>query len=156
MTLPHAVLWIDPGKMTGLALYSQLRSSNPHTWNCAESDFANAGIQIQWSCEVWKSHLHIGWEDFTVHPRTPSIDAHHALEIIGVARYFALRNNCHILTPAKPEQRKVATPGMLQALDWWVPGKDDAQSAAQHMLAWMLRTNNVPAREAGVLAALRG
>jgi hypothetical protein len=33
---------------------------------------------------------------------------------------------------------------MLKRVGWWVPGKDDAQSASQHLLAFCLRENCVP------------
>ena len=51
-----------------------------------------------------------------------------------------------------PEQRKVATMDKLRMLGWWLPGKDDAQSAGQHMLAWLLRSGNLPPRERAILA----
>ena len=33
---------------------------------------------------------------------------------------------------------------MLKALGWWAPGLDDAQSAACHMLRWMMAGNMAP------------
>src|SRR5690348_10594298 len=136
MTLPPAVLWIDPGKMTGLAYYGHLRQSEPYRWICDEFDFVNAGEQIKAITEAHWNTLSVGWETFTIFPKTPAADAHHAIEMIGVARYHAMRHGCRILTPASPDQRKVATREMLEAIGWWMPGKDDAQSAAQHALAW--------------------
>jgi hypothetical protein len=157
MTLPPAVLWIDPGKMTGLALYHHPfgQANSYGEYACHEFDFEAAGGHIKAFCEMYQDYLSVGWEKFTIFPKTPAADAHHAIEMIGVARYHALRYHCRILTPAAPEQRKMATREMLEAIGWWVPGKDDAQSAAQHLLAWLLRTGNTPAREAGILAALR-
>jgi cytosine/adenosine deaminase-related metal-dependent hydrolase len=99
--------------------------------------------------------LSIGWEKFTIFPGTPAVDAHHAIEMIGVARWHAHLYGCQILPPAAPEQRKMATREMLKALGWWKPAHDDAQSAAQHLCAWMLRSGNMPAREAMILANAR-
>jgi hypothetical protein len=150
------VLWIDPGKMTGIALFHRpFGPDSSHEAVVNEFGFQDAGGHIASICQMYRDYLHIGWEDFTVRPHTPSIDAHHALEMIGVARWHAGRNGCKLLTPAKPGDRNVATQEMLNALGWWRPGLDDAQSAAQHLLAWLLRTGNLPAREAGILAALR-
>ena len=52
-----------------------------------------------------------------------------AMEVIGVARYFAAACYCQVLPPTAPGDRNVTTPEMLKALGWWVPGKDGAQSA---------------------------
>lgn len=151
MTLPPAVLWIDPGKQTGLAFYGRASGQ----FHCAEKDFLAAGRAIEDTCGYSGSKLAVGWEQFSIRPTTPPIDAHEAIEVIGVARMWALRFGCTILPAATQDSRKVATPAMLQALGWWLPGYDDAQSAAQHLLAWMLRTNSLPSKEAGILAALR-
>ena len=156
MTLPPAVLWIDPGKMTGLALFHQpFGPGSAHEAVVSEFGFMDAAGHIEAFARMYAERLHAGWEDFTVRPSTPSIDAHHALEMIGVARFFATRHGCKILTPAKPGDRKIATREMLNALGWWRPGLDDAQSAAQHLCAWLLRSGNMPPREAAILAELR-
>lgn len=151
MNLPPAVLWIDPGKDTGLAFYARHSSS----FMATEGPFMYAAMAIEDVCGRWQSALSVGWEQFTIRPTTPPADAHHAIEMIGVARLWAMRHGCTILTAATQEQRKVATQEMLEALGWWLPGKDDAQSAAQHALAWMMRSNALPSKEAGILAALR-
>lgn len=150
--LPPAVLWIDPGKVTGLAVYTR----HPAQAAVDEAAFIPAGDRIELLCSAWGSNLWIGWEKFTITPTTPAADAHHAIEMIGVARRAALRGQCHILTAADPNQRKVATQEMLKALGWWRPGEKDAQSAAAHLLAWMLRSNCLPAREAGLIAPYLG
>jgi hypothetical protein len=126
----------------------------PEEFWVTEAPFIWAGNHIESACQAWGRGLSVGWEKFTIHAKTPAADAHHAIEMIGVARRAALIHGCPILSPAAPGDRNVATMAKLKALGWWVPGKDDAQSAAQHALAWMLRTNNLPPREAGVLATM--
>jgi hypothetical protein len=144
------VMWIDPGKDTGIAVWHPAWNK-PAIW---ELEFEQAGDYIEYYCQA-APVMYVGWETFRITPTTPPDDAHHAIEMIGVTRRAALKSRCTILTPAAPGQRRVATPEMLKALGWWVPGKDDAQSAAQHLLAWLLRGEHLPAREAGILAGLR-
>jgi len=151
MTLPPATLWIDPGKMTGLALYNR----GERETIADERAFLAAAAAIEQTCGWWGRRLWVGWEHFYIGPKTPSADAHYAIEMIGVARMWALRFHCVILPHAAPGDRNVATQKMLEALGWWRPGKDDAQSAAQHLLAFMMRTGNLPPKETGILAALR-
>jgi hypothetical protein len=149
--LNQAVLWVDPGRMTGVICWEPPGKLQ----FCKEHLFMEAGTAIEAACRWYKTHLLVGWEHFTIFPKTPPADAHYAIEMIGVTRRLATQYNCKILEPAQPDQRNLATPEMCKALGWWVPGKDDAQSAAQHMLAWMMRTDCLPNREAGILARLR-
>lgn len=145
--LPPAVAWMDPGGMTGIAVLSASRH-----FSCDEFIFQDAGNKLYGLCSYYKSDLKIGWERFTIGPETHKLTRQpEAMEMIGVARYLAQNWGCQILTPAAPDQRNMATPAMLKRLGWWVPGKDDAQSAAQHMLAWLLRTNQLPPRERELL-----
>jgi hypothetical protein len=146
------VLWIDPGKITGIALWVVRDGGG---FFCDEMDFDNAAHAIEATCERYGRELDVGWEHFAIFPKTPPADAHHAIEMIGVARRAQRRNGCRNVGPAQPEQRKSATMARLKAIGWWVPGKDDAQSAAQHLLAWMERTGCVPDEQAVTLAALR-
>jgi hypothetical protein len=148
------VLWADPGGMTGVAVWWPVPGAEPG-FIAAEYDFTTAASQVDEVCKHFGDRLDVGWEDFIIRPKTPPSDAHHALEMIGVIRWAMLRNGCRQIGPAQPEQRKAATRDMLEAIGWWRPGKDDAQSAAAHMLSWMLRTGQVPDRQAVVLAALR-
>lgn len=143
------VLWVDPGKMTGLAIWLP----DGRFW-AGEFLFQSAADIIEGACREYRSELRAGWEHFRVHPRTPPDDAHHAIEMIGVARRAIYVNRCVQLGPAMPDQRLIAKPALLEAIGWWLPGQDDAQSAAQHLLAYMLRTGMVPAREQVILAGL--
>lgn len=138
------VLWVDPGKMTGFAYYTP---EMPWNVQIDELPFIEAGDLIEAICQWGSSRLAVGWEHFTIRHDThkKTADAHHAIEMIGVARRAMIKNNCIALSPAQPGERLVATRKMLEVIGWWRPGKDDAQSAAQHLLSWMLRTGCVPA-----------
>lgn len=146
----YPVIWIDPGKATGIAMWSP--EAGFHVF---EDQFGNACDRIESACRYWNTALRLGWEHFSILPGTPPDDAHHAIEMIGVCRRYMHVHACKQIGPAMPGQRKLATMAMLKALGWWVPGKDDAQSAAQHLLAWMLRTGNTPDDISVKLAELR-
>jgi hypothetical protein len=151
--IPETVLWIDPGKDTGLAI---LRAYGRY-FEVGEYGFERAGSIIYSLCATHQRNLAIGWERFVIGPSThkKSPDAHHAIEMIGIARYFATVWRCQILPSAAPGDRDPATMEKLKLIGWWVPGCDDAQSAAQHMLAYLVRTRQVPPRESAILAAAR-
>ncbi len=150
MNLSPAVLWIDPGLTSGLAILER------GEFRADELPFQAACDRIAGLCAHWKTALAIGWEKYAITPDTHKMTRQpEAMEVIGVARYFAAACHCQVLPPTAPSDRNVATPEMLKALGWWVPGKDDAQSAAQHLLAYLLRTGTLPDREAAILASAR-
>jgi hypothetical protein len=150
LMLPPAVLWLDPGGMTGFALLERGKFST------YELPFQETGNRIYAECSIWKTALAIGWERWRIsedtHKTTPEPEAMH---VIGVARWLSATWHCQVLQPAAPGDRDVATPAMLHLIGWWRPGLDDAQSASQHMLAWLLRTGNLPPEQARILAAAR-
>jgi hypothetical protein len=137
--LPVAVLWVDPGLDTGLALLQGEREF----W-AAEFRFMEAGSMIESVCQHYGQHLAIGWERYDVNVRMPQTNAADALEMIGVTRRIATRACCQILPPAQQHTPKPPERKALQALGWWVPAKNDAQSAACHMLRWLLREGIAP------------
>jgi hypothetical protein len=147
---PPAVLWIDPGGMTGLA---SLVSSQFHA---SEHPFEQACDRIAGMCANYNYALAIGYERYTILPGTHKLSAQtQALEIIGVVRYLARIYHCQLLQPAQqhtPDQHEQAE---LRELGWWVPGQDDSQSAACHLLRWLRRANCLPPELARVLAQLR-
>jgi hypothetical protein len=149
--LPPCVLWIDPGLVTGLAWL--LDGWQFHT---GEYGFMEAGTRIENTCTMYGSSCWVGWERFTIGPRTPPLDAHHAIEMIGVARRYATRYGCRILTEAQQRTPKPLDQRRLKALGWWLPGKKDSQSASNHLLSWLLKQGEVPPRERAILDSLTG
>lgn len=154
--LPPALLWIDPGGMTGIANLTIDGYTGHYAFSADEYDFQAAGYMIEGICTYWKHSVSVGWERFTItgqtHKKTRQPEA---MEIIGVARYITGKYGCQVLPPAQQHTPDANDRQRLTALGWWVPGKDDAQSAAAHMLNYLLRTNTLPVREAAILRQLR-
>lgn len=130
--------------MTGIACY--YRSSE--NFEVDEYPFQRAG-EVLWNrMQMFNRNLAIGWERFTILPDTHKLTPQpEAIEVIGVARFLAGVFGCRLLTPANQHSPDKTDQARLKALGWWTPGKDDAQSAAAHMLNWMLRAGELPPRE---------
>jgi hypothetical protein len=144
---PQHVMWIDPGGMTGIALWDR------NSFRADEHLPFPACQLIETYCQRLGSALYVGWEKFTIGPNTHKLTRQpEAYEIPGLVKYLAQKHNCKMLKPAMPDARLTATPKMLQSIGWWPYGKDDAQSAAQHMLSWMKRENCVPGQLLTLLA----
>lgn len=146
------VMWIDPGDMTGIAWLLAGGTS----FQVDEYPFNDAAFQIEQWCAAHQGTLAIGWERYTIRRDKPQTHAYDALGIIGCARYFSAKYGCHQLPPAEQHTPKTFERKQLEAIGWWVPGKDDAQSAANHMLRYLRRSGNLPPREAAILSAAAG
>lgn len=137
---PQYLLWMDPGGMTGFAsLWHGYR------FMAAELCFADACEALETACWGCRGTLTIGYEKFTIGPATHKLSPQpEAYEFPGVIKFLARKYGCTLLPPAMPSDRNLATPAELKALGWWPVALDDAQSASQHLLAWLKRENCVP------------
>ena len=144
------VMWIDPGLDSGIAWLWESGTM----FAAMEFRFNEAADQIEDTCSRFGPSCAVGWEAYHPRPDKPQTNAADALEVIGVARRYATKHRCYILRPAEPCTPKTHDRLELEAIGWWVPGKDDAQSAANQMLKWCRRSGNLPPREAAILSAL--
>lgn len=140
--LPPCVLWIDPGGDTGLA-WLWLEDGTRKFW-ATEYPFAEACQAIEDTCRLYGPALFVGWETYQVRAGEPQHNARDAIEPIGMARWCAIKHGCHILQEAARHTPDRDDQEWLRAAGWWVPGKDDAQSAAAHMRRWLLRSGQMP------------
>jgi hypothetical protein len=165
MALPPCVLWIDPGGITGLAwldtpivragpLKIPQPEPVPHTYKCMEEKPQKAVAAIEALLGWYGALAWVGWEQTTIMPRSPK-DIATAIEVTGAARYLAGKYGCRILTPRQQHTPNAAEQRWLKAIGWWVPGKDDIQSAACHLMRWCQETGNVPSHLAVRLGEAR-
>lgn len=147
--LPPAVMWVDPGGMTGIALYYRASGN----FEVDEYPFQRAGEVLYHRLQMFSGgRIAIGWERFTILPDTHKLTPQpEAIEVIGVARFLAGVFGARLLTPANQHTPDKMDQARLKSLGWWLPGKNDAQSAAGHMLNWMLRTGELPPHERELL-----
>lgn len=132
------VMWLDPGKTTGWAKYSDERE----TFASGEADFLETGEILAYHAKM--RGFRIGWERFDITPATYRLSqAGWPLEVIGMAKWVCReRDN---LLPALRSARNVAPEGMLKAAGWHKPGLGHANDAARHLLAWYMRHGTSPA-----------
>ena len=150
MALHRCVTWLDPGDMTGIA-----RLENGRDFHAGEYPFQEACERIHALCAHWRGGLAIGWERYVPSARRPQTHAADAMGIIGVARYLSAAYGCVVLPPAQQHTPRPPEQARLKAINWWKPNEDDSQSAACHLLNYLLRSNLLPPAEAAVLAAAR-
>lgn len=151
-------IWLDPGLLTGVCAVD---SETGELLYLDEHDLLHTGRLLDPECVLnpilnryWDEldgfdsfgiTVAVGWETYTILKGAQS-QAPWSLEAIGVAKYLCAQYGFEVLKPAAPLERKVCTLKMLKDIGWYpkVKGKKDAFSAAQHTVAWWLRTDTLP------------
>lgn len=144
--LPPAIMWIDPGKMTGISTYTIAGQQAGYQFQAGEYPFQEACARIHDWCQGWGGSLLVGWERFDINSETHKKTregTNDAMHVIGVCRYAAARHGCQAAQPAQQHTPDPIEREQLKALGWWVPGEDDTQSASCHMLRYLIRTQEL-------------
>jgi hypothetical protein len=144
------VMWMDPGGDSGLAWLWDTGTR----FHADEFRLPQLVYQIEDTCSRYRRYAAVGWERYFPIPGKPQTNAADAIEPIGVLKSAAIRYGCTILKPAEPRTPDASEHQQLEAIGWWVPGKDDAQSAAGHMLRYCRRSGNLPPAVAAILSGL--
>jgi hypothetical protein len=152
--LPPALMAIDPGGMTGMAVLFTPPGSWGGFW-CSEWPFHEFCRQFESVAVAYRDELAVFWERFQItartHKLTPQPDAMH---VIGVCRYLAAKHGCRVLPEARQATPSPGEQAQLRALGWWLPANNDAQSAAGHLLRYLVQSNELPSEEREILAGL--
>jgi hypothetical protein len=133
------VIWVDPGAPSGYAVV------DPRDWH-----FQSGELHMLALGEVLRRRCHsspvsaLGWEAFTIRPGTSRITTDtSAPETIGMLRWLAYYYNIPVL-PAQNPDAMVLGQLHLKAVGWYNPGLGDANSAAGHLLAYLLKNHLLP------------
>jgi hypothetical protein len=138
--------------MSGLALLTTqqwhpvLSARELPQFEAKELPFGLACSEVDQVCAAWTNRLAIGWEAFTINSETHKKTRegiNDAMHVIGVCRYLTDKHGCRFLGEAHQHTPGPDDRDRLRRLGWWVPGKDDAQSAACHMLRWLKRSGEL-------------
>jgi hypothetical protein len=145
--------WFDPGLLTGVCVYDFLKDE---LVLLDEFDYIRTGEVLEPGSTMFAEpqplinvldvhRVHVGWESYRI-MKGPQSQAPWSLEVIGELRYLSAKHGYTVLDPAEPNARTVTTGNMLKDIGWYpkVKAKKDAYSAAQHMIAFMLRENILP------------
>lgn len=147
---PPYLMWLDPGGMTGFAWQFE------GIFGAHEQPWIEACRQLEVACESWGDRLHLGYERFTIRPNTHKLSVQpEAYEFPGVIKFLARKHRCVLLPPAQAHTPSAIDKEELEALGWWTPGLNDAQSAACHMKNWLRREHCLSPEQATALARLR-
>jgi hypothetical protein len=141
-TTPSFFMWIDPGLTTGWAMWYP---ATYHFYSGNVTGLIPAAAHVQNALRLPSRRAAIGWEPFAIRPGSSrlALDTT-ALEVIGAVKWIAYALNATVLPPSQPSDRKLGELH-LRTLGWHRPGPDHADSAASHLLSYLLRERLLPA-----------
>lgn len=134
------VIWVDPGASTGWALWDATGrfASGQHEAFTVE----NLLYDVLTRNSMW---IQLGWEQYLITPGSRISHDGSAVRVIGFLEWAARHTGCEVLKPMPSSARSLGQDGAkLQALGWHKPGKRDANAAAAHLLAHLLREKLLP------------
>jgi hypothetical protein len=127
---------VDPGKMTGWALWDRERQK----FVAGELGWFEFLMVFEQRASS-DAGLFVVSESFIITPATVRKSREHwSLEAIGAMKYILQRQGLPDLVLQSPAQGKsFGTDDKLKALDWWIPGKGHAMDAARHLLVHLMK-----------------
>jgi len=151
--MPRYILSVDPGKATGIALFSYVAGSEPvMEWSkeVDQDEFAEVVRGVLWAPEI-RHHLDVVCERFVINAQTVrNSQAPYSLEVIGILKQ-CLKDNGRAMddiffqTPA--EAMGMFTNEKLKKLEYWHRGgAGHALDAIRHALLKIVKMGWKPVR----------
>jgi len=135
----RTIIWVDPGKSTGWALWNTLG-----TFASGQDDAFSVECELHSITSSAANRLAIGWEQYLITGNRVKHDDS-ALLVIGYLEWVTRYYSCQVLKPMPSSARNLGQDGgKLEILGWRVPGRKDANAAAAHLLAYLLREGLLP------------
>ena len=151
--MPKYILAVDPGKVTGLALFSSETGSEPVLeWSkeLEQDEVAEVVRGVLWSPEK-RHHLDVVCERFVINAQTVrNSQAPYSLEVIGIVKQ-CLKDNGRsmddIYFQPPSEAMGMFTNEKLKKLEYWHRGgKGHALDAIRHALLRLVKLGWKPVR----------
>jgi hypothetical protein len=140
MTDPTFIVWLDPGKTTGLAWYdidADRFGSSQH----GEDELMQVVSSL---IDVHYPRIAIGWEMYLRTPRSKGI-ADYSVGGIAKVRALCQQERVPVLKAQPSSARNLqSTVIFLRRLGWYRPGLGHANDAAAHLFRHLIKQHPVP------------
>jgi len=145
------ILAVDPGKMTGLALFSLDPGSEPILEWSGEVEFSDFVFEARKMFELYGDSLEVICEKFTINAQTAKkAQAPYSLEVIGSLKTLMLdegRDPELLMYQQPADAMAMFTNEKLKKLEYWHRGgAGHALDAIRHGLLRLVKTGWVPTR----------
>lgn len=136
----QTTIWIDPGESTGWALWT-----SDGTFASGQDAAYYVENELYQLLMAAAPRVEVGWEQYVIIGGSRLRHDGSALRVIGFLEWVTRYAGCRLLKPVPSSARNLGQDGAkLQSLGWHVPGRRDANAAAAHLLAYLLREGLLP------------
>jgi hypothetical protein len=134
------VLWLDPGKVTGLAWYD-IEADQFFSHQYLDHDLIDV---LESLADVYGHRMAVGWGLYIQTPRSKGT-AKYSLEAIGKVKELLEERGIEILKGQPSSARNFqSTVIFLRRLGWYAAGKQHANDAACHLFRYLIRQRPIP------------
>lgn len=140
MSDPRFIVWLDPGKTTGLAWYD----IDTDRFGSGQYDGDELMTVLDSLTTVHRDRIAVGWEMYLQTPRSKGI-AHYSVGEIAKVRAMCAERGLPVLKPQPSSARNLqSTVVFLRRLGWYRPGLGHANDAACHLFRHLIRRHPIP------------
>lgn len=140
MSDPTFIVWLDPGKMTGLAWYD----IDADRFGSGQYDAHELVDVLDSLTSAHYPRIAIGWELYNQTPRSKG-DAKYSLGEIAKVQALCEEERIPVLKGQPSSARSPrSTVVFLRRLGWYAAGKEHANDAACHLFRWLIKQRPVP------------
>jgi hypothetical protein len=135
------ICYLDPGETTGWATWVD------DNFDSGQLGFLEMGEFLDTISFKYGSLLKIGWEAFLIGAHTArKPGSHWAIEVIGLARWNAMRRGAHVLPsyPSSSLPPDTIRDWQLKRIAWHKPGKTHSNDASHHLMRYLLSARIMP------------
>jgi hypothetical protein len=141
---PRVVIWYDPGKTTGYALYNLDTDSFASGQYGENDEMMIPRLRDLASLVYSPEEVAVGYEKYLTVGGPRGGSPKHSLPVIGRIEE-AVRECGYTMLPSQPSSaRMLGGPVMLRRMGWYKPGQPHANDAAMHTLAMLMKIKPMP------------
>ena len=138
------ILAVDPGKATGMSLFSFEKGSEPEMLWSRELSFEEYAVPIREAYALAGVEMHVVCERFTINAQTVrNSQAPYSLECIGVLKQVMLDNGVSVDTlkmQSPADAKAMFDNSKIKKLEYWHRGGEGhALDAIRHGLLYMVK-----------------
>lgn len=140
MSEPTFIVWLDPGKTTGVAWYDILADR----FDCAQYDQDELVDAVDALVDEHEGRVAIGWELYIQTARSKGV-ASYSLGGIAKVKQLCKKREIPVLKGQPSSARNLqSTVVFLRRLGWYRPGMRHANDAACHLFRHLIRMHPIP------------
>lgn len=142
MNDPSFVVWIDPGKTTGVAWWDM----DADLFGSAQYDEHQLIPALDALIDAHPERIAIGWELYIQTARSKGDGQYSLGEIAKVKALCEERQVPMLKGQPSSARNKRSSIIFLRRLGWYAPGKEHANDAACHLFRYLIKQKPIPER----------